>query len=337
MEEVKIMNLKVSVIILAYNTEEYIAKAIDSALRQTERNIELIIVDDGSTDKTLDIIKSFDDKRIKVFVNQENKGQSFSTNLAIKESQGTWITRLDSDDWYAPNRLEKLLELASEQNIDMIADDVYFIQDGKTTPWSTLLGQSKFKIKDEVKIDPIFFVEKDVPGIWGLPLGLTKPLIKRNFLIQHNIQNQDNIFIGGDFWFYLTCLAYGANFLFVPKPYYFYRSRHGSSITLSQVKRLEAYCKATLFYLEQEFIKNNPQLSDVLQKRLILLERTRPYFKVIDSLKQAQFFNAILQMIKNPYFFYHLFTQMPRIIHRRLYFYLNKITANNSKYLNISN
>ena len=95
------MNPKVSVIILAYNTEKYIAQAINSALRQTEKNIEIIIVDDGSTDNTLEVIKSFFDKRIKVLVNPQNLGQNFSANRAIKAANGNWITRLDSDDTQA--------------------------------------------------------------------------------------------------------------------------------------------------------------------------------------------------------------------------------------------
>ncbi len=325
------MNPEVSVIVLAYNVEKYVARAIDSALRQTEQNIEVIVVDDGSTDKTLKIIKSFDDKRVKVLVNRKNCGQNFCTNLAIKSARGNWITRLDADDWYALDRLEKLLNVAYLENIEMIADDIYFIQDGKAVPWSTLLIQSKFKIKDNIRISPISFVEKDVPGTWGLPLGLTKPLIKRDFIVKNNIQNQENILIGGDFWFYLTCLAHGANFLLVPKPYYFYRSRHGSLVTLSKVKRLEAYGEATKFYLNQDYIKNNQKLLAALQKRLVLIDKTRPYFQVVDSLKQADYLSALNKMRKNPYFFYHLSTQLPRIIRRRLFLYFNQISVTDPK------
>ncbi len=320
------MNPEVSVIILAYNTEEYVAQAIDSALRQTQENIEVIVVDDCSTDKTLEIVKSFSDRRVKVIANQQNQGQNFCTNLAIKEAQGNWITRLDSDDWYAPDRLEQLLKIAYSQNIDMIADDIYFIQDGKAVPWSTLLVQSKFKIKDNTIISPVSFVEKDVPGIWGLPLGLTKPLIKRDFIIRHDIQNQENILIGGDFWLYLTCLAHGAKFLLVPKPYYFYRSRHGSSVTQSKIKRIEAYCEATEYYLKQDYIKNNQKLLAALQKRLVLIDKTKPYFQVVDSLKQADYLKALDKMRNNPYFFCHFSTQLPRIIHRRLSLYFNQIS-----------
>ncbi|AFY59076.1 glycosyl transferase [Rivularia sp. PCC 7116] len=325
------MNPEVSVIILAYNTEKYIAQAINSALQQTEKNIEIIIVDDGSTDNTLEVINSFFDKRIKVLVNQRNLGQNFSTNRAIKVAKGNWITRLDSDDWYAVDRLEKLLKIANSQNVDIIADDIYFIQDGKNLPWSTLLSQSKYKIKNNTEISSIDFIEKDVPGMWGLHLGLTKPLIKINFIQKHNIKNHDNILIGGDFWFYLICLAHGAKFLFVPNPYYFYRSRPGSSVAQSRIKRLEAYCEATKYYLQQDYIINNQKLLAALQKRLYLIEKTRPYFLVVDSLKQTDYLNALIKMKNNPYFFYHLSTQIPRIIRRRLSLYFNQIPISKSR------
>ena len=213
----------------------------------------------------------------------------------------------------------------------MIADDIYFIQDGKAAPWSTLLTQSRCKVKNNIKISPISFVEKDIPGVWSLPLGLTKPLIKRDFIIKHNIQNQKDILIGGDFWLYLTCLAHGANFLLVPEPFYYYRSRHGSSVSQSKIKRIEAYSQATKYYLNQDYIKNNQRLLIALQKRLALIEKTKPYFQVVDSFKEANYLSALMQMRKNPYFFCHLSTQLPRIIRRRLFLSFNKIAIKNSR------
>lgn len=322
------MNPEVSVIMSAYNTEEYIAKAIESALGQTEKNIEVVLVDDASCDATVEIAKSFSDNRLKVIVNQKNYGQSYSLNRAIKEAQGKWVAILDSDDWFAPDRLEKLLQLAEDEDADMIADDVYFIRNGEKLPWSTLLCESKVRI-DKIKIiDPVFFVENDLPGLWGLPLGLTKPLIKRDFLIRHGIENKDNIKTGPDFWFYLTCLAHGACFVFIPKPYYFYRSRPGSLVTASKVKRLNEYCKATRYFLEQDFIKNNPELVVSLSKRLCLLEKTRPYLLVVDRLKQGELFTALMEMIRNPYFFVHLITQLPRILLRRVHYYFPRKIIN---------
>ena len=71
----------------------------------------------------------------------------------------------------------------------------------------------------------------------------------------------------------------------------FYIKNNGSLVTISKVKRLEAYCEATRFYLKQELIENNHRLLTALQKRLNLIEKTRPYFQVVDSLKQDNCLN----------------------------------------------
>ena len=96
----------VSVVMPVYNSEKYIKEAIDSILAQTYSNFEFIIVYDKSTDKTLDIIKSYQDKRIKI-INGENKGLAAALNKGILSSKGKYIARMDSDDISLPERFEK--------------------------------------------------------------------------------------------------------------------------------------------------------------------------------------------------------------------------------------
>lgn len=98
---------KVSVIIPAYNRESFIRETVDSVLEQTYPNIELIVVDDGSTDNTLKILKEFGKKLVLLqHLNGENKGQSAAINLGIKVSSGEYIAILDSDDLFAPLKIE---------------------------------------------------------------------------------------------------------------------------------------------------------------------------------------------------------------------------------------
>lgn len=96
----------VSVVMPVYNSEKYIKEAIDSILAQTYSNFEFIIVYDKSTDKTLDIIKSYQDERIKI-INGENKGLAAALNKGILSSKGKYIARMDSDDISLPERFEK--------------------------------------------------------------------------------------------------------------------------------------------------------------------------------------------------------------------------------------
>jgi len=99
---------KVSVIMTTYNGEKYVAKAIQSILNQTLKDFELVVVDDGSTDNTVSIIKKLRDQdpRIQFFQNEKNQGISFSTNRAIEKSVAPYIAPLDQDDIAEPNRLQ---------------------------------------------------------------------------------------------------------------------------------------------------------------------------------------------------------------------------------------
>ncbi|NGM63271.1 glycosyltransferase [Sphingobacterium sp. SGG-5] len=97
----------VTVFMAAYNAAPYITKAIQSILNQTFRDFELLIVDDGSTDNTVDVVNSFHDPRIRLIKNESNKGLGFTRNVALKEAEGEFLAILDSDDIASANRLEK--------------------------------------------------------------------------------------------------------------------------------------------------------------------------------------------------------------------------------------
>ena len=94
-----------SVIIPLYNKQDYITRTINSVLNQTYQNFEIIVVDDGSTDKSLSVVKTIKDKRIKVF-SQKNLGVSNARNKGIKQSKGNYIAFLDADDEFLPRYLD---------------------------------------------------------------------------------------------------------------------------------------------------------------------------------------------------------------------------------------
>jgi glycosyltransferase involved in cell wall biosynthesis len=110
MENIKTGNDMVSIIMPSYNTAEYIGQAIESVLKQTYYNWELIIVDDYSNDRTNDIILQYNDKRILYFKNEKNLGAAISRNRALKQARGQWIAFLDSDDLWDSDKLEKQIE-----------------------------------------------------------------------------------------------------------------------------------------------------------------------------------------------------------------------------------
>ena len=105
------MNELVSIIMPSYNTADYISESIKSVQAQGYSNWELIIVDDCSTDNTDDVVKPFlVDSRIRYLKNERNSGAAVSRNRALREAKGRWIAFLDSDDLWAPEKLEKQIE-----------------------------------------------------------------------------------------------------------------------------------------------------------------------------------------------------------------------------------
>lgn len=101
----------VSVVMSVYNCEAFVGEAVDSILAQTFTDFEFIIIDDGSTDATLDVLNGYADKRIKL-TSRKNKGLVASLNEGIDRANGEYIARQDADDWSAPNRLELQIKQA---------------------------------------------------------------------------------------------------------------------------------------------------------------------------------------------------------------------------------
>ena len=107
---------KISVIIPCYNYGKYLSDAIESALAQTYKNIEIIVVDDGSTDNTVEIANKYP---VKIFT-QNNRGLSATRNFGISKATGQWIFPIDADDKIIENCFEQLLEKAKKENADIV-------------------------------------------------------------------------------------------------------------------------------------------------------------------------------------------------------------------------
>lgn len=120
----------ISVVIPTYNRESSIYKSVESVLNQTYRNIEVIVVDDGSTDKTKEVINGIDDLRLK-YVFQDNAGACRARNNGIEHARGEYIAFHDSDDVWHTKKLEKQLKVMNERNADVVFCKLIKIYDSK--------------------------------------------------------------------------------------------------------------------------------------------------------------------------------------------------------------
>lgn len=174
--------IEISIIVPVYNTEKYIIRCINSVLKQTFRNWELILIDDGSIDSSGKICDFFQkkDNRIKV-IHKKNEGVSIARNLGITLSKGNYITFIDSDDWVELDYLELMYKAIKEMNIDVIVSGcVYEDKNGPKNPFKK--GKPVIYNKNEAKKE--FF--KQDRFIWTICDKLYKAeLLKRVKLNTH--------------------------------------------------------------------------------------------------------------------------------------------------------
>ncbi len=118
---------KISVIVPVYNSHKHIKECLDSIINQTYKNIEILVINDKSTDNSLEIINSFKDKRIKIINLKKNSGVAVARNKGIEEATGNYICFIDSDDYWYPEKLKKQIKFIKNNNYAFIYSDYEFL------------------------------------------------------------------------------------------------------------------------------------------------------------------------------------------------------------------
>lgn len=166
------MKIKVSVIIPVYNTEDYLKECIESLVNQTLREIEILIVNDGSTDSSLEIMKEFKNKYpniIKIF-DKVNGGQASARNYALPFAQGEYLGFVDSDDWVDSTMYEEMYEKAEKEDADIVICDMVDHFPDRIVCYPSSRFENKFKVTPSAcnKLFKRSLVKEDVfpVGLW---------------------------------------------------------------------------------------------------------------------------------------------------------------------------
>ncbi len=202
---------KISVVMSTYNRAHMVPKAIDSILKQTFQDFEFIIIDDGSSDATADILKKYADQdhRIRVLTNTENKGLIYSLNRGLDAARGEFIARMDDDDISLPLRFEKQYNFM-RSNPTITATSSFVGQPENAMPWPF---QRKTD-SDEMKTD-LF--------LGTIPVSHPSLFIRRDFLTKNQIRYNDKYEAAEDGKFYLDLYDAGAVIGKVPEILVLYR------------------------------------------------------------------------------------------------------------------
>jgi glycosyltransferase involved in cell wall biosynthesis len=205
----------ISVIVPVYNGAKYITESINSILRQTEEDFELIIVNDGSTDNSEEVIMSIRDKRIRYF-KQENKGVAGARNTGLLHAEGDFVTFHDADDISLPYRFERMLEAFCHENIGYTHSDMLLIT-GNGAPLGYWQSSNIFP-------NDIYSFFLNV----GTPFNFATILFRKETV--KNILFDETIKVGSDTDYVLKVARGKWSSYHVPEPLYLYR-KHQSNLT----------------------------------------------------------------------------------------------------------
>ena len=212
--------MKVSVIIAAYNIEKYIQRCIESVVNQSEREIEIIIVNDGSTDNTLNIINKVNelDDRI-IVINKKNQGLIEARKTGLKYANGEFILFLDGDDWLENNCIEELYKTANDKKADVVLYNAYMVYDDRKEIFDTFIE----KFIDDIKKNPVknLLLLNISPTIWS-------KFIKKSFLEENNIEFPQNISYAEDLAAVLNIFINKPKIVCNEKRFYNYYQRNDS-------------------------------------------------------------------------------------------------------------
>lgn len=246
---------KVTIGIPVYNAEKFIRNTLISIFNQTYSNFELIITDDGSTDDSLNIIKSFTDNRIRIYSDGENKGISYRLNQQVNLAKGKYFVRMDADDIMFPNRLEKQLAfLENNPNCDVVGSSIIVINDDN----------------DIIGFRPPSFNKNEYDTLQKITFHHPSVMGKKSWFLENNYKVEYSGVEDFELWHRTIGTS---NFGMIKEPLLFYRDPlvFKLSTYMHRQKQMREVFK------KSNYLKNKP----ILLKKMIIGSYLKGYLSII--------------------------------------------------------
>lgn len=239
----------ISIIVPIYNAEKFIKKCVDSLLNQTKKELEFILINDGSTDKTHDILKTYKDKRIKYFKNK-NQGIGKTRNFGIEKATGKYIIFIDSDDYIEPTTCEELYNKAIKEKADVVVCDFFKVYDDGSIEDINLPSFKTSKLKD----NPNILIDINLSP-WN-KIYSTKLIKDNNIRFAEGIKYEDVPFVS-------EALDRANRIAKLDKKLNYYVI-HGNSETTVRDKRIFDILK--IVDMIRKYFKNKTYMNDIVDK-----------------------------------------------------------------------
>jgi succinoglycan biosynthesis protein ExoO len=297
------MDVEASVVIPVYNAEELLQKSVGSALAQRGVRLEVVLVNDGSTDGSLGVMQELAqrDPRIRVIHYEDNQGEPHARNVGIEAARGEWIATMDADDWIAPDRLSVLIKSAKIHQVDMVADDMFLLGCNTGPLMTKRLLRRKYRGKTTI-VDKELFIKESMPRILTWSWGFTQPVYRRDVLLGTGVRYDEVMHYSGDWDFICNCMLHGMRFLIIGMPFYYYEPNRPGSLT--DVKRGPG-----IFNLMLRSTNNMIQIARQTDAREALrlllirkyrLTRLHEYLVLSYSIRSGNFGDALRYLAEKP-------------------------------------
>ncbi len=282
---------KISVIIPVYNVEKYLQKCLDSVVNQTLKELEIIIVNDGSTDSSLSIAEEFakNDSRIKV-VNKENGGVSSARNAGLRDVTGEYISFIDSDDWIDKTMYEKMYEAGQSEDTDIIVCNAMLYIENKKIFKNFCTHKNIIKKNN----NSLIFVSDNKKKLFLNMTVCWNKLFKSKFYLENEFKFPEG-YIYEEPPVLFIAHAKANKIIIVPESLYYYRQRAGSYLAQKTKKRFDVF---NTYYLVLKALKTDynyyNNYKDVYLNKMIL--GFFNHFMLIDKDYKKEFFEKACEL-----------------------------------------
>ena len=308
---------KISIIVPCYNTAQFVRRCLDSLIQQTFSEIEILCIDDGSTDNTWDILQEYakKDHRFRIFHQENDKGPGLARNVGLKNVASPYIMFCDSDDWYEPNMCEVMYKTIEKEGTDLVQCDTFFDYE---EDYSAEIGAKRaceeyYNIKTQGKccLNSSDVLESN-EVIWNKIFRIDT-IRKSGLQFERHIGYDDSIF-----WFSFAC--YAKNIFYIHQKLYHYFFRSGSimdNLLRSEIKTFDRFIflmskicrylkKQNLHKQYQQFIetryniflKPQPNLTD---------QQIHEMMKLLTEIYGNQYFYCDYAIYRKKSFLYYVF------------------------------
>ncbi|HEV7322581.1 MAG TPA: glycosyltransferase family 2 protein [Ensifer sp.] len=290
----------VSFVIAAYNAADTIRRAIDSALAQEGVDVEVIVIDDCSSDDTCAVVEDVADPRVRLLRLARNCGPGGARNAGLDVARGDWIAILDADDTVSPRRLKRMTELASAAAAEIAVDNIDVANlDGRV---ERMFTDAMLARHGTLTLEA--FIGSNVLFRSTYNFGYMKPVFKRQFLNTPRLRFEEGIRIGEDYILLASALALGGRCVVDPSAGYCYHVRKGSISRVLEISHVE-----TMMAADRDFVAKHalgPNAMTMQHQRERSLREARAFLCLVEHLKSRSLIGAARVAMSNPMALRHL-------------------------------